>query len=113
MKKAKIIIALIGLFAVAGGVLAFKARFTTDQVFVTTTSVTVLRNGIVYYVTGNLCTSTNRWIHTTQGVSATVWHLLTVPYTTLTLTQVGGGPLTITLPFYPCVTIFTRTTALM
>lgn len=112
MKKAKIIIALIGLFAVAGGVLAFKARFTTDQVFVTTTIVTVERGGIVYYVTGNLCTSTNRWIHTQLGVPATVWHLLTVPYTTLTLTQIGG-PLTMTLPFYPCVTTFTRTTTII
>ncbi|SFO26082.1 hypothetical protein SAMN05428949_4696 [Chitinophaga sp. YR627] len=112
MKKAKIIIVLIALFAVAGGMLAFKARFTLDQVFYPTTIVTVERGGITYFVTGNLCTSSNRWIHTQLGVYSTVWHLLTVPYTTLTLTQVGG-PLTITLPFYPCVTIYTRTTLIM
>ncbi|PWV48100.1 hypothetical protein [Chitinophaga sp. S165] len=63
MKKAKVILTAIGILAIVGGALAFKARFTGSPVYVykniplTTYSVTV--EGRVYTLTTTrLCTST-------------------------------------------------------
>jgi len=111
MKKGRIILALVVLFSIAGGALAFKAKkFTTDRVFYTTTIVYVTIGNVTYYTTGNLCTAGDLWI-SDVGTPATVWHLLTNPTTTRTLKQWPSGPLTTTLQFYPCVQIATKVTS--
>lgn len=110
MKKGRIILALVALLAIAGGGLAFKAmRFTNDQVFYPTTIIYVTINGVTYYTTGNLCTSSSKWI-SNVGQPAVVWHLLTMPTTTRTLKEWPSGPRTTTLQFYPCVSTTTLTT---
>jgi hypothetical protein len=112
MRKSRIILAMITLLAFAGGGLAFKAtRFTNKQAFTSTTMVTIKIGDVVYFTTGNLCTTINKWIHTT-GPFSTVWHLLPGPAYTLTLQEIAG-PLTTTVEFFPCVTTFTRTTTIM
>jgi hypothetical protein len=112
-KKGRIILTLCFLLAIAGAGLAFKAlRFTTDQVFTPTTIVFYEEDGVVYYTTGNLCTSVNRWISTT-GPITTVWHLVGPPNTTRTLSEWPSGPRTTTLPFKLCVQTVSRTTTII
>ncbi|SFO26347.1 hypothetical protein SAMN05428949_4706 [Chitinophaga sp. YR627] len=110
MKKAKIILASIALFAFVGGVLAFNApKFTALQAFTTTTRISTVINGSTYYKVTSpalpvLCTTTDRWI-TNEGVLV---NTLTSSATTLgTFTTLGT---TITTSYPTCTTTQTFTT---
>ncbi|SEW03966.1 hypothetical protein SAMN05428988_1493 [Chitinophaga sp. YR573] len=84
MKNAKIILTAIAVFAVVGGILAFKVqRFSPFQAFTSVgsiiTSTTI--NGVVYTTIVPLCTTTALWFTYDGGflsvVSSTTIKVLT------------------------------------
>lgn len=78
MRKAKLILSAIAIFAVVGGALAFKARFLPSNVFTRTTTTL---NGPLVCIPTAFATTT-----TTQGTLANVY--TTRPCTQLVATYI-------------------------
>jgi hypothetical protein len=83
MKKAKIMLAALAIFAVIGGALAFKtARFTSNKAYYTTFSTVV--GGVTYSTIAPFCTTSTVFINPGIIVGQP---LTTVYRTTTTLTK--------------------------
>jgi len=116
MKKARIVLSAVAVFAVIGGAFAFKAMRNGIPTISTTTAVSTF--GTLYTLAGGgsfFWTNSTQFVTTppngvvVQGLTTT-----TAPATAvLTLTRVGGTQ-TITIPNYATVTALTttRTTAI-
>lgn len=119
MKKAKIILGVIALLAVAGGAFAVKARFDeADRLFILAggSKVTTTQVGtVVYSTTIPNCTTTNRFIRESGGTPVAGFSVTTTnanTVTTFTATTAVGGPTLSTILTYPyCTAIVTATTA--
>jgi len=116
MKKARIILCVIALFAVVAGTLAFTAMRGGQPVFTTTTVVRA--NETIYTLAGggSFCwTRSDQFITSPPFGSLAIGVLVTTAPATaaLTLTRAGGTQ-TITIPNYCTVTTLTttRTTAI-
>ena len=107
MKKAKIILSIVALFAVIGGAFAFKAsKFGFGPRAYTTTSITTITVGTnLYTTTGTFCTLTTpiRYIVTLGDVG----DVTTTYYTSLASfsTTLVSGPSTIVRSFPVCATL--------
>jgi hypothetical protein len=105
MKKAKIVLTTIALFAVIGGALAFKAsRILFGKVFYTTTAYSTFntlytRAGLVSFC---FYTSSNLYWTDVGSPLYTSFRTTAFPTTSLILTRVGGTQ-TIIIPYYSCV----------
>ena len=78
MKKAKLILSALVLFAVIGGALAFKAKRTLIPLFYTVNTFYTTLGPTIYFATDPICI-TGRWATNAPGP-------LTTGYTTCTLT---------------------------
>ena len=112
MKRARIVLSLVALFAVAGGAFAFKAMRNGQPAYTLTDQYTI--GGVVYTAADPTLVPLNpaRFISTT-GVLTTVFSTTSsVLNQTTTFTRVGGTQ-TITFPVFQGVELqATRTTAL-
>ncbi|MCF6401238.1 DUF6520 family protein [Chitinophaga filiformis] len=107
MKRAKIILSVIALFAVVGGAFAFK--FNTRNVWKYTFTVTLPQG--VYSSTQSFCTSTNPTRFFTDEGILTIASTSTVkPGAPSTITLTDGLGHTLTIPLTSCSTIQTFTT---
>jgi len=109
MKKARIALATIALFAVVGGAFAFKAMRTGIPFYTLTNSYSTF--GTLYSRAAAFLGPHPTSFITPQGATNTVAvsTTATVPGPAITLTQVGGTN-TITIPVWTGTTFATRTT---
>ena len=113
MKKAKIILTAVGLFAVLGGVFAFKAMRSSGN-FVYTTLTGYVQGTVTYRLPDNedFCINTTPRAWTTtfvQGQSPVAAFSTNGAATTvITLTS---GALTKTIPLHTCIPYTSYTTA--
>ena len=113
MKKAKIILTAIALFALVGGALAFKAlRSVQGKLFYTTIeyisgTVTYTKPGLATFCVPT--TTISYWTTVANGVATTGLRTTAVPTTSTFLYRADGAPGTLTIPSYTCVatTLFT------
>jgi hypothetical protein len=116
MKKAKIILTAIAVFAIIGGALAFKAsRYTEVQLWtingVTTvdTIIIITTTVIIYTATVPKCTTTNRW-GTDDGDVLAIVRLSSPGF--VKGTAVGGTATTL-IPYVACPTTRTFVTLII
>jgi len=111
MNKARVILFAIALFALLGGVLAFKTMRTGDPVFTTTTHVAAF--GTFYTLAGFATFYYTRidvffTVAPNGTVAINVIRTTAVATAILILTRIGGTQ-TITIPNYGTVTAITTT----
>lgn len=102
MKKAKVILTIIVLFAFVGGALAFKAKKNkfTNTIFLVYTN-SYLYNGVIYVLPQSYCIRpTVSFVTVSGGVVSTGYYTTTPPYG-------GHAPatrpgITLTLTYYLC-----------
>ena len=86
MKKAKLILSTLVLFALIGGALAFKAKRTPFPLFYTVPTFYVTINGTVFAATDPICV-TGKWITQSGQIGTGYWTCeLTITY----ITEIGS-----------------------
>ncbi|ACU60670.1 hypothetical protein [Chitinophaga pinensis] len=115
MKKARIILAALAIFATVGGAFAFKAaRFNGQPIWHATNSLTTVLNGKTYATFGAFYTSAGATLYiSTTGISSTVYKTTaTLPPTTVAATATDGSGATAPITTYSAVPTVTRVTTL-
>ncbi|PSL33541.1 hypothetical protein [Chitinophaga ginsengisoli] len=116
MKKAKLLLALVGILAISGGIVAFKvAKFNSTPVWRSTTYITSLVGTKTYKAVGPYCTSTaptTLFIPAPGAESflATVSTTLNQVPANVTATATDGSQATTLIQTFPCTTTTTFVT---
>lgn len=112
MKKAKVILTIVVLFALIGGALAFKARkpMFTNTLFFVYTDVYTYTNGVEYFLPGSYCIRPSIHFVTVSGGVISAGYYTSVPVYRGTVTGTAGGGATLSVIYYSCLTLpFTTT----